>query len=116
MSNVNAIIPYERVVADNQRAAKEDDSYNQKIQSFLSKWNKVLPGSLETEKKLGFFDILNESIDLMQDKLTSLLMEKHQPDLVINTSRDACSTFEFYKAEEMINAGKIAYDKCKKSK
>lgn len=113
VSNVNAIIPYERKVVDQKKEKAEEASYNQKIQSFLNGWNKFLPGSggESTEKKLGFFDLLNESIDLMQDRLTSLLVEKHQPDLLINTSREACSTFEFYKCEEMINAGKESYQR-----
>lgn len=110
VSNVNAIKPYTKVVKDKAAEAAEAASYNQKIQTFLSGWNKFLPGNTEAEKKLGFFDLINESIDMMQDKLTYLLLDKHQPDLLINISRDAASTFEFYKAKEMIKAGKDAFD------
>ncbi len=109
VSNVNAIKPYKKPFADKQLAAQEAASYNQKIQAFLSSWSKYLPGTTEAEKKLGFFDLLNDSIDLMQDKLTSLLLEKFQPDLMVNISREACSTFEFYKAKELIEAGKEAF-------
>ncbi len=114
VSNVNAIIPYEKV-----QATQDDKAgYNKKIQSFLTGWGKLLPGASNDspEKKLGFFDLLNESIDLMQDRLTSLLLEKHQPDLLVNISRDACSTFEFYKCEELIEAGKAAYHKANSAK
>lgn len=113
VSNVNAIIPYDRKVVDTKKEKAEEASYNLKIQSFLNGWNKFLPGntSESTEKKLGFFDLLNESIDLMQDRLTSLLVEKHRPGILINVSREACSTFEFYKCEELIEAGKDAYSK-----
>ena len=113
VSNVNAIIPYHRRVADVQKEKAAEATYNKQIQAFLNGWNKFLPGpSAEpTEKKLGFFDLLNESIDLMQDRLTSLLLEKHRPDLLVNISREACSTFEFYKYTELINAGKEAYQR-----
>ena len=111
VSNVNAMIPYSKLVVDEKKAIQEEASYNKKIQHFLSRWGQYLPGGgTETKSKLGFFDILTESIDLMQDKLTSLLLEKHQPGIVVNISRDACSTFEFYKAEEMIKEGRRACD------
>lgn len=113
VSNVNANIPYERVKKASkkelQKEAEAEHSYNQKIQQFLSRWNKLLPGDdSDNPKKPGFFDLLNRSIDLMQDTLTQLILEKHQPDVHIRISREACSTFEFYKAEELIAAGRAA--------
>jgi len=107
VSNVNAIIPYRHQKTKEER--KEEESYNDKIQSFIANWAKKLPGNSEVSKKLGFFDILNESIDLMQDRLTQLLLEKHNPDHLVNISRDVCGTFEFYKAEDLISIG---HDKC----
>lgn len=112
VSNVNAIIPYIKIVEDQKKERQEKESYNEKIQSFIKKWSTFLPSSSsEAKNKFGFFDILNESIDIMQDRLTSLMLEKHQPDILINTSRDCCSTFEFYRAKEIINAGKHAFEK-----
>lgn len=109
VSNVNAILPYKKSVKQLQREKKESERYNQRIQAFLSDWSKKLPGASSVDKKLGFFDILNESIDLMQDKLTSLLLEKHKPDILINISRECASTFEFYKAKELIEVGREAF-------
>lgn len=113
VSNVSAITPYKSPFKKTEEAKKESESYNSRIQTFLSDWGKKLPGSSPIEKKLGFFDILNESIDLMQDKMTSLMLEKHKPDLLINVSREACGTFEFYKAKELIEAGKQAFKAAK---
>lgn len=109
VSNVNAMIPYKKSVEDMKKEAAAEQAYLQKIQSFLVGWNRLLPGSQEAEKKLGFFDLLNESIDLMQDRLTSLLLEKHRPDILVNISRDVCGTFGFYKARELI---RIGYERC----
>lgn len=112
VSNANSITPYIKVVEDDVREKKENESYNKKIQQFINKWSSLLPdNSSETKNNLGFFDILNESIDLMQDKLTSLILEKHKPDILVDVSRDVCSTFEFYKAKEVIEYGKTAFDK-----
>lgn len=116
VSNVNANIPYERAPKatkkEQQKQAEAERSYNQKIQQFLSRWNKLLPGGdSDNPKKPGFFDLLNQSIDLMQDTLTQLILEKHQPDVHIRISREACSTFEFYKADELIATGRAAVKK-----
>jgi NTE family protein len=109
---VNAIKPFESI--ENKPTAKEVASYNEKIQSFISNWGKLLPGSTEVAKKLGFFDILSDSIDLMQDRLTSLLLEKHHPDMLISISRDAASTFEFFRAKELIEVGRVQFEKALK--
>ncbi|MDB5007911.1 MAG: rssA, partial [Mucilaginibacter sp.] len=37
-----------------------------------------------------------------------LSLEKYKPDILISISHECCGTFEFYKAEEMIAAGKSA--------
>lgn len=111
VSNVCAIKPYVRKVEDTKKEEAEEARYNLKIQNFLNSWNKFLPGTSESaEKKLGFFDLLNDSIDLMQDRLTSLLLEKYPPDILVEISREACSTFEFYKAAELIALGRVAVE------
>lgn len=35
-------------------------------------------------------------------------IEKYPPDMVVNISRNSCGLFDFYKAKEMIEAGKYA--------
>lgn len=117
VSNVNAIIPYDKKVRDEEREVEEIATYNQKIQAFLQRWNRLLPGNSEpVVKKLGFFDLMNESIDLMQDKLTQLMLEKHPPDMLACVSRDAAGTFEFYKTKELIQAGREAFDQVAKER
>ncbi|MEQ8240831.1 MAG: patatin-like phospholipase family protein [Cyclobacteriaceae bacterium] len=105
VSNVNAMIPYtapKRTEAEIEKAK----TYQAKIQNFLDKWSHMLPGSNEPKKKLGYFDLMTSSIELMQDRLTSLMLEKYHPEIIIEISREICTTFEFYKAEEIIAAGR----------
>lgn len=106
VSNVNASVPFEPQIIDKKEEEAAKKSYEKKLNEFFSKWSKLLPGTSEASKKLGFFDLLNRSIDLMQDKLTTVLLEKYEPDLLIEVSNQACSTFEFFRAEEMINEGR----------
>ncbi|MDN5201810.1 patatin-like phospholipase family protein [Fulvivirgaceae bacterium BMA10] len=106
--NVNANKPYLK----NHNKSKEDkirDAERKNLTDiFKRKWQEFFPANKTSSKKLGFFELMNRSIDLMQDRLTDTLLDRYQPDIQVNISRDACSTFEFYKAKEMIEEGKRA--------
>jgi NTE family protein len=77
--------------------------------SFPSKKNGELVQ--EEKRKYGFFDLLTKSFDLTQDKLTDMIIDKHKPDILINVSRDLCSTFDFHRGSEIIEAGRKAFAK-----
>lgn len=87
----------------------DKSSYSQLMNNFLDRWGKLLPGQGAVEKKLGFFDILNRSIEMMQEKISESAIQNHKPDIMVNISKEACSTFEFYKAKELITAGETAF-------
>jgi NTE family protein len=61
--------------------------------------------------KLSVLDLLRISYEFTQDRVTELMVERHQPDILIEIPRNTCTTFEFYKAQELIEAGKKAYAK-----
>ena len=66
--------------------------------------------------KLSLFDLLNTSYDFTQDRLTEMMIENHSPDLLIEVPRNCCNVFEFYRANEIIEAGKDAYRKAMNAK
>ncbi|MFT6855367.1 MAG: NTE family protein [Cyclobacteriaceae bacterium] len=105
VSNVNAMIPY-TPPKQTQAEMEKAESYQKKIQNFVEKWAKMIPGNNEPKKKLGYFDLMTRSIELMQDRLTSLILEKYNPEIRIDISREVCTTFEFYKAEQVIAEGR----------
>ncbi len=37
------------------------------------------------------------------------MIDIHKPELVVHISRDACGVFEFYRANEIIEAGRNAF-------
>jgi len=63
------------------------------------------------KKSLGYFSLLNTTTHAMIHKLTKESVEKHQPDITINIPRDAASTFDFHKADELIELGEINANK-----
>ena len=68
----------------------------------------------EPDKKIGYFDIFSQAIQLMQDRITQYTLERDKPDVIIRISKDACSVFDFYKADELIAAGREACAKALK--
>ena len=61
------------------------------------------------QNKLSYYDILNNSINLMQEKLTELTIRIHNPEILVSIPRSSCRTFEFHKSEKMIELGRKAF-------
>ncbi len=53
----------------------------------------------------GFGDLLTQSFDVMQGSIARLKLAAYMPDIVIDVPRDACTFFEFYRADEMEELG-----------
>ncbi len=65
--------------------------------------------AIQKPYKLSYYDILNNSINLMQEKLTELTLRIHNPEILVSIPRSSCRTFEFHKSEEMIKLGREAF-------
>jgi NTE family protein len=114
--DVNAAIPFEKKVAVTAEEVQQDEKNKQFLDEFTARIKRYLPTNNgkeanSTPKKLGYFDLLNRSIDLMQEKMTSLQMELIKPDMLVQISRNSCGTFEFYKSNELVELGKEAFTK-----
>jgi len=107
--NINANWPEVRKTS--LEVNKEKAAYLRMLDQFRTQILRFDSKAEETVEKLGFFDILNKSYDLTQDRLTDLMIEVHKPDLLIEIGRDACGVFEFYRAKEIIEAGRKAFKK-----
>jgi len=117
--NVNANIPYELPVQKQETA--DLVNYVDKIKAAMNeKWSGVIDQYIEKyrngkqpkPKPANIFDIISESIILAQNKVAGIYIEKYKPDILVETSVDSASTFDFYKSEELIEAGRIA---CRKA-
>lgn len=117
--NVNANIPYELPVQKQETV--DLVNYVDKIKAAMNeKWSGVIDQYIEKyrngkqpkPKPANIFDIISESIILAQNKVAGIYIEKYKPDILVETSVDSASTFDFYKSEELIEAGRIA---CRKA-
>lgn len=117
--NVNANIPYKSPVQKPEHADLE--KYYGKMRAALNeKWAGVIDhyiekyriGKMPKPKPANMFDVISESIILAQNKAAEIYVEKYKPDILIETSVNIASSFDFFKSEELIEAGRLA---CRKA-
>jgi NTE family protein len=76
-----------------------------KFSELIEKWNGFFPGEQKT-KRLSYFDLIANSIDMMQDQISDHILERNKPDIVVRISRNTSGTFEFYRSSALIEHGK----------
>ena len=58
--------------------------------------------------EMNMFAIIGKTIDIMQNSVLECKMAGYAPDIMINIANDTCDFYEFNRAYEMIELGKIA--------
>lgn len=95
--------------------ANADDSPEEKIHKQVEKER-----SKKNEKKaqeehetinwdklgIGKFDVMNLTIETMQSALVQYKLAGYPPDLLVNVPKNACRTYDFHKAPELIQLGR----------
>ena len=74
-----------------------------RIGEFLSR---LMPHGEPSPREPGAFELLNQSMDLMQANLSRLRLAAYAPDLLIQLPRNASTAYEFYRARELIELGR----------
>jgi NTE family protein len=117
--NVNANIPYTPPAPI--PLPNEQESYYGKVRAIINeRWSGVIDpyvekyrnGKQPKPKQVNMFDVISESINLAQNKAARIYIEKYKPDVVIETSFETATAYDFYKSEELIEAGR---DACRKA-
>jgi NTE family protein len=87
-------------------AAKTDapDSYRERVGEFLGK---LIPHGAEKPREPGMLELLTQSMDLMQANLSRLRLAAYEPDLLIRMPRNVATVYEFYRARELIELGRM---------
>lgn len=57
-------------------------------------------------RSLGMFEVVAQSLDAMESLITAYRMAGNHPDVLVEVPTDACSTFDFHRAEEIIALGR----------
>lgn len=83
--------------------ADVERGYRHRLGEFFGR---VLPHSEGKPREPGAWDLLNQSMDLMQANLSRLRLAAYEPDLLIQLPRNVSTAYEFYRARELIERGR----------
>lgn len=117
--DVGANVPVISTTLSVKEPKEERSLYQKKVNEFYQRFQKWIPfDHTEEESKtdrIGYLDLMNSTVDLMMEQQTKLQILNKPPDLLIQISRDSCGTYDFYRAAEMIEIGRIAFNKSMKN-
>lgn len=101
---VNADVPVHPIkVSEN---SKKQDLYIQKINEFRKSLNKS--SSKDERKKFNYFNLINDTMAAMTNQMAATIIKNNPPDIFVEISKNSCGTFDFYKAEELVEIGRYA--------
>ncbi len=91
---------------------KKEREKESKIQEIFLEMAQKAEKLLEREKKsnfdeMGMFDIMGRTIDIMQNAVRECKMAGYSPDIIIGIPNNACGFYEFNRAYEMIELGRV---------
>ena len=102
--HVNADIPGLEVYKSTN-ASKNQAQHQNKLRELF---RHMYPSSSKDEVKLGYFSLITRSFELMIMRMAEEKIRQYSPDLLINVPFDSCNLYDFYRAEEQVEAGRKA--------
>jgi len=68
-------------------------------------------GAPKAEKSRGVMDLMSRSLDTMQAHMSRVQLAQDPPDLLIQISRETATFYEFWRAAELVEKGRVAAEK-----
>ncbi len=87
-----------------------DQLTNGRLKGFREKLAQLIP--VNKKDSIGYFQLMTDTTSLMLSQISKLTLELNPPDLVIDISRQTCGTFDFHKAKEVVEVGRIVTSEC----
>ena len=107
--NVNADVPV--ILPPETREEKEEklSKHRERLKDFHEQlWNL---GPHRDETKMGYFNLITKTLDMMTWRIDALTLEEYTPDKLINISRESAAIYDFFKVEELIEIGRYITSK-----
>lgn len=90
---------------EDQSDAESESSYRLAIRNFLEG---LMNSSNEEDERPDIFDLVTQSIDIMQSSIARLKLAAYSPDVIVQIPRNAASFFEFDRSKELVELGYAA--------
>lgn len=111
--DVGANVPVISTSIEKKETKEQESVYQKRVNEFYQRIQKWMPIDREDEEdkieKLGYMDLMSKTVNLMMEQQTKLQILNNPPDVLIQISRDSCGTYDFYKAKEMVEIGRLAF-------
>jgi len=101
---VNANVETIKLKVSKKEEKEKKSVYLKKLNEFYEHVNIISP-KLKKEK-IGYFTLIDKAIVSASLQLVQFSIEKNPPDILVNISRDSCGTYDFYRAEELVEIGR----------
>lgn len=83
-----------------------DDKLDDRAKKQAGSANNTESTDEEVKESFGMFGTLYKMFDTMQAQISQYKTAGYPPDLLIRVPYDCCETYEFYRAQEMIDLGR----------
>ncbi len=86
---------------------KQSKEEKQKADRFAKLFYRMFKKEFSQNESLNMLDVLDKTFDAMQYTLTNYRLGGYPPDILIDIPKDVCNTYDFHKAAEVINVGRV---------
>ena len=107
--NVNSHCPISKPNLKPQEEQAKQSIYLKRVAEFKAA---LFPTSIEShEKTFNYFNLINSTILAGTHRLVQMMIQSYPPDVMIEISRNSAGTFDFFKADELVEIGRWAAKK-----
>ncbi|MFY0674067.1 MAG: patatin-like phospholipase family protein [Bacteroidia bacterium] len=104
--NVNAEIPnLLPAVSEPEKENTKKSAYQKRMAELTEMIGKLMPARKKSDS-LGYFDLINDTINVVVNANAIQAIKFHNPDKVFKISNKSANTFDFFKAEELYEIGR----------
>ncbi len=100
--------PQPEVCIEEPTPKGKESPYKQRIKKFVEE---VSPRKRSKNHDWGFIEVIHHSLDVMQNTISRQKLAAYSPDVTIDIPKNACGSFEFYRAKELIALGRRKAEK-----
>ncbi len=92
--------------APHLKPARHDAAASRHRQRFAEFVSRVVPRGESRPREPGALALLNQALEVMQANLATLRLAAYRPDLLIELPRNIATSYQFYRARELIERGR----------